>query len=191
MCMYTHVALHVICKPWCSCDPRAIWLKYFCQFHSPERICSNQNDRCPSLHVTATCLPLRGRDCAEGAGEDHLVALRCGPLYWCLGVSSINGRSCYLVLWVTEAWSQILCFITFLCAVSSQEFFKQFLQFQIGARFPFIVLTRFKHILEVSALILAQFPYIIILFSINFSENWWKLRTIDKNRLKSLTSIPE
>ena len=57
-------------------------------------ICSNHNDRCPSFYVTATCLLLRGRDCAEGAGEDHLVAWRRGPLCWCLGVSSMNGRLC-------------------------------------------------------------------------------------------------
>ena len=54
-----------------------------------------------------------------------------------------TGGHAHLVLWVTEAWSQILCFITCLRVCSFCHFFKQSLQFQIWTRFPFPVLTRF------------------------------------------------
>ena len=64
------------------------------KIHSPKGMCCELNYSCLSFRIPATCLPARGRDCAEGAGEDHLVAWHCGPLYWCAGVASINRRSC-------------------------------------------------------------------------------------------------
>ena len=66
---------------------------------------------------------------------DHWIDLLVSP--------QSTGGHAHLVLWATEAWSQILCFITCLGVWSFCQAFMQSLQFQIWTRFPFIVLTRF------------------------------------------------
>ena len=113
------------------------------QIHSPEGICWKQKDRCPSFHIAATCLPCVVETAPKAQAKttwwhnvvDHWIDVLVSP--------QSTGGHAHLVLWVTEASSQILCFITCLCVWSFCQAFKQSLQFQIWTRFPFIVLTRF------------------------------------------------
>ena len=110
-----------------------------CQIHSPEGICWIKMIDAPVsmlLQLASLCVVETAPKAQAKTTwwHDHCIDVLVSPQW--------TGGHAHLVLWVTEAWSQILCFITFLCVWSFCQFFKQSLQSQTWTRFPFIVLTR-------------------------------------------------